>query len=389
MMKILFLTTVLPSHKLHGSEIASQNVIDALNQVGCQVTVVGYGRKEDGDLPRSAQEVLVGDRLVETKRAGWWVVLWMAASFLKKMPYSAAKYWSRQYIDHLRALLQNETYDAVVIDHAQLGWLYPLVQPHKVIFSAHNVEHELYAQNAARSQSSLHRWIYAREARLVQQMENQLACVADEVWALTEHDADYFAEVQRRQGQRHPSVKVLSLPSGFAAPQSTAQAKQFDIGIIGSWPWKPNEEGLLWFLERVYPYLPSNLCIHIAGRGADWLVDKYPNIHYRGFVPSAQEFMAQARVVAIPMLSGGGIQIKTLDAIAAGSAIVATPVALRGIAYPPATVRLAETPEAFAQLLIDTVDSTLTTNALQEAQRWFTHRQQQFIHDIAYSLSAL
>jgi hypothetical protein len=49
--------------------------------------------------------------------------------------------------------------------------------------------------------------------------------------------------------------------------------------------------------------------------------------------------MAQAKVVAIPTLSGGGIQIKTLDAIASGSAIVATPVALRGISDPPATVQ--------------------------------------------------
>jgi hypothetical protein len=40
----------------------------------------------------------------------------------------------------------------------------------------------------------------------------------------------------------------------------------------------------------------------VAGKGAEWLSGKYPNVDYIGFVPDATEFMKKVRVVAIPTL---------------------------------------------------------------------------------------
>ena len=139
-------------------------------------------------------------------------------------------------------------------------------------------------------------------------------------------------------------------------------------------------------MQTVYPHLPTNLSIHVAGRGAEWLIDKYPNINYRGFVPDAQEFMAQAKVVAIPILSGGGIQIKTLDAIASGSAIVATPVALRGISDPPQTLQRAKHPEDFANLLVSAIHSPAKQQTSDDAFNWFAVRREQFLSDIANAI---
>jgi hypothetical protein len=170
------------------------------------------------------------------------------------------------------------------------------------------------------------------------------------------HDAKYFSSLENVG-----KVRVFGIPPGLDKLQPIASvSKQCDIGILGSWSWRANEEGLQWFLQSVYPHLPSSLLIHIAGKGGDWLVEKYPNIHYRGYVPDAQEFMAQARVMAIPILSGSGIQIKTLDAIASGSSIVATPIALRGISDPPSTVKIAENSEDFANLLVSAVNFPAT-----------------------------
>ena len=114
--------------------------------------------------------------------------------------------------------------------------------------------------------------------------------------------------------------------------------------------------------------MPTNLSIHVAGKGADWLDGKYPNIIYCGVVPDAQEFMAFSRVVAIPTLSGGGIQIKTLDAITSGSFIVATTVGLRGISHPPSTVKIADNPEEFAASLVSAVASSSTQKSFDEAK---------------------
>lgn len=383
-MKILFLTTVIPSKKRMGSEVASQCFIDALNQNGYKVAVVGYMRIDDV-FAQSQQEIVVGKRYIETKRAKFYTGIWLMLSFLKGFPYSAAKYYSNTYIKTLKTLLSTETYDAIIIDHPQLSWIEHFIDTqNKIITIAHNIEQEIYQEICKNARSFISKWIYGREAYLIKEMEDKLATTAREVWTLTQHDSKYFSSLEGAG-----RVKLFALPPGLAKLRDKPISKNFDVGIIGSWAWKANEEGLQWFLQTVYPHLPANLSIHVAGKGADWLTAEYPNIHYRGFVPDAQEFMAQAKVVAIPSLSGGGIQIKTLDAIASGAAIVGTPVALRGISAPPQTVKVAEQPEDFASLLVAAIASPFVPQAFNDALDWYHTRQDKFIADVACAINEL
>lgn len=96
-MKVLFLTTILPSQQRVGTEVASQAFIDGLRQNGCQVSVVGYMRKGD-HFEIDSNEILVGKRYIETKTAKWHSLIWLILSFVFKLPYSAAKYYSRAYV---------------------------------------------------------------------------------------------------------------------------------------------------------------------------------------------------------------------------------------------------------------------------------------------------
>lgn len=388
-MKILFLTTIMPRKKRMGGEVASQCFIDALIKNGYQVTVLGYMRRDDVFEPNS-QEIVVGKRYIETKKAKFYPLLWLTKAMLLGLPYSAGKYYSRAYIKTIKKLLSTQEYDAIVIDHPQIAWLQsyiPRKGQQKLFMVAHNVENQIYTQNSKEARNQLARWIYRRESHLIKKLEDQLAKVAQEVWALTKADAEYFTALKEVK-----KVRVCSLPPHLEKLDQVSiktQTKTFDIAIIGSWAWKPNFEGLQWFLETVYPQLPPHLSIHIAGRGAEWLTNKYPNIKYLGFVPNVQEFMAQAKVIAIPILSGGGIQIKTLDAIASGSNIVATTVALRGIPNPPETVNLAQNSQDFANLLVrlTTDNSNSCQQELNAAWHWLSGRQEQFITDLSEALS--
>jgi hypothetical protein len=343
--------------------------------------------RKDDIFETNQQEVLVGKRYIETKRAKFYPIYWLILSLLKGLPYSAAKYYSDSYLIKVKNLLEFTNYDIVIIDHPQLGWIEHLLKnkdKEKLIIIVHNIENEIYLDSFKNASSFISRWIYRREACLIKEMENKLATTAKQVWALTQHDAKYFSNLEGAS-----TVKVFDLPPGLAKLPEKPINKEFDIGIIGSWAWKANEEGLRWFLQSVYPHLPAHLSVHVAGKGADWLTEKSPNIHYRGFVPDAQEFMAQARVVAIPTLSGGGIQIKTLDAIASGSLIVATPVAVRGISNPPQTVQVAEQPENFAKLLVSAIASPPIPQAFNEASNWYQARRDKFITDVAQAINEL
>ena len=385
-MKILYLTTVLPSGRRTGGEIASQCFINALKQCGHEVLVVGYQRPGDTKSTND-NEVVIEQRYIETQKSKYHPFIWMVLSLIKRLPYSAAKYYSKKYLTKVKSILQVNNYDTVIIDHAQLGWLLPLFnQKHKVIFIAHNLEHQLYEEQFKSAQKYVSKCIYKREARLIKKMEDNLAVSSQQVWTLTTHDSNYFYS-------HNLASKVFHLPSIRTVPPKNSAIQHCDIGIIGSWTWKANKYGLEWFFQTVYPHLPKNISIHVAGSGAGWLMERYPNVKYCGFVPDAQTFMSLARVIAIPSLSGGGFQIKTLDAIASGSQIVATTVAMRGILDYPSAIEIADEPECFARSLIeflalDDVENE-RTKLLDNRLTWSVLRRENFYRSVKDAINSM
>jgi len=377
-MKVLFLTTVLPGKRRMGSEVASQAVIDGLTVLGANVTVVGYVRRGDDYRPLPG-EVVVGRKQIETGASRFYPVLWLGQSLLRRLPYSVAKYMSGRYVSIAKQLLVSEKHDLVICDHVQMSRMLERTGFRgKTVGLAHNVEHQMYRSFVRNPQSAMRRWIFLREANLLERMERAFADRVDQMWTLTDHDAGHFREIMQ-----NPNVRVIPLPASDVPAGTPHSRKEFDIGLIGSWTWKANDESLRWFLDAVYPACSREFSICIAGSGAEWLRGLYPNIHYAGFVESAREFLEKTRVVAIPTLSGGGIQIKTLDAIASGSMIVATPVALRGISEPPATVTCAETPEAFAAGLARAIGAGDRESATRSAIEWSRQRAELCVASIA------
>jgi len=384
-MKILFLTNIILSKNCNGGEVASQCFIDTLKNLGHQVIVVGYLRKGDKFEQNPKQTLVVDERYTESSKSKLFFLLWLGLAFLKGLPYSSAKYYSSAYISLVKELLAKDKFDVIVIDHAQIGWIkHSITADNKLIAIAHNIEYQIYEDILKKTNNLLSKLIYKREATLIKLQEERLLNASQQVWTLTEHDNKYFSNLGGSA-----KVRTFGIAPSFTNLQDKAVSKCCDIGLLASWSWKANIEALQWFIEVIYPYLPTNLLIHIAGKGADWLTDKYPNIYYRGVVPNAQQFMAQAKVVAIPTLSGGGIQIKTLDAIASGSFIVATPVSLRGISHLPLTVQVADKPEEFANLLTSTVSLTYTQKTFEDAKDWYRVRQDKFVNDIACAINDL
>ena len=373
--KVLFVTTVLPRKKRMGSEVASQLLIDALGDLGAIVTVVGYVRPDDEYRPGPG-EIAAGRRYIETRGAGLSPLLWLLQSVARGIPYSVAKYRSDAYVSCVRDLLRRNRYDFLVIDHVQMSWLIDMVPlAGRLVGVAQNVEHQMYKSFAGHRQGGMRRWVYERESRLLEEVEMRFLTRVHQLWVLTKDDARAFAS-----GKESGSIREMALPGSPGPSNVTAPApsKDFDVGLVGSWSWKANEEGLRWFLDRVYPRLSGDLTIRVAGSGAQWLEGRYDNVKYLGFVDDAQEFLRRARVVAIPTFSGGGIQIKTLDAIASGSMIVATPLALRGIDDHPPSVAVAETPEQFAARLCSAIRAPDPGASVGSAIEWSQERRRRF-----------
>ena len=107
------------------------------------------------------------------------------------------------------------------------------------------------------------------------------------------------------------------------------------------------------------------------------------NVAVRGVVPDAAEFLSKARVIAVPAVSGRGLQIKTIDAIASGIPVVATRHAARGLSELPPSVAVAETARDFAAHIRQFVAEPQRERPNRAALAWSRARQQRLEGSVA------
>ena len=376
-MSVVVVTNILPGAKRSGGEIVTQSVVDALFAAGHDVRVLGYRRPSD-TTPDAPGELCVGRRPIETREAGVRFAEWMLRSLATGAPYTTTKWLSRDYLQAVEDALA-ERPEALIVDHSALAVVLPPAERVDVplIFLAHNAEAAMYERVAAAARRRAARWVYEREARLIRGVEADLTSRAAQTWALTDDDARWF-----RSLDPGADVRTLDVASTIEAPDEPPEP-EYDVAAIGMWSWHANAHGLEWFADEVIPRLPDGLTVEIAGRGADWLAGRHPNVRIRGVVPDARDFMTRARVVAVPSTTGGGVQVKTLDAIACGVPVVATPVATRGHDELPGSVAVAGDPAEFAAALARLAADPGRERLRDEALSWSRARRERLDANVA------
>ncbi|MEM6764640.1 MAG: glycosyltransferase family 4 protein, partial [Bacteroidota bacterium] len=108
------------------------------------------------------------------------------------------------------------------------------------------------------------------------------------------------------------------------------------IIFIGALDWTPNQEGLDWFLNKVWPILAKrhpDLNFSIAGRRMpnSYNSKRSKQIKVIGEVENAYTYILSGAIMVVPLLSGSGMRVKIVEGMALGRAIVCTSVAIEGI----------------------------------------------------------
>jgi glycosyltransferase involved in cell wall biosynthesis len=102
--------------------------------------------------------------------------------------------------------------------------------------------------------------------------------------------------------------------------------------------WLPNEEGVLWLLENVWPKVLKkrpNARLHLAGNKmpAELLKHDQPGVTIKGRVKDALAYMRSRHVMVVPLFSAGGMRVKIIEGMALSKAVIATPIGAEGIEH--------------------------------------------------------
>jgi len=122
----------------------------------------------------------------------------------------------------------------------------------------------------------------------------------------------------------------------------------------GSMSFPPNYNGALWFIECVMPLLVQknkDLRFVIAGQEpVPKLLSKADeHIKVTGLVPDIRAEIAKSQLYVAPLISGTGFRNKIVEAIASGTYVIGTPMALEFLdGKLRSALLVARTPEEFA-----------------------------------------
>jgi hypothetical protein len=348
-MHLVFVTSLVPDGKpTTGFEVANEAIVAGLRVLGHKVTVIGFR------LPRQ-QAIVDADTYVlqtldvENASASFWQKLrWLAGAFASGLPVGGSKLRVVAWAQLKTALDAAGPFDGMVINSVQMPTAFPqLLDYAPFVYVAHNVEHHSARQNALSSTGRKERLLYARDARLLQPIEEKLCKKAAHVFVLSEDDRQRFG-----LSEDDATTLPLVFPTRDAPDEVvTKVALSHDVGLIGSWSWQPNYVGLMWFLDEVVPLLDSDVGISIAGNIPSVPPKNCQNVRFVGRVASAEAFVAGSRVLALVSRSGTGVQLKTIEAFQAGMPCIATRSSVRGIVGIPGNCRVEDEAPGFAGAL--------------------------------------
>lgn len=144
--------------------------------------------------------------------------------------------------------------------------------------------------------------------------------------------------------EEHQSSKAFVVPNIYA----NRSFEHYDFGdgfkkknillFVGALGYKPNSEGLKWFIESVFPdfkkkYSDARLLV-VGRRPKEDLKDLCNirnGIELYSDVPDVKKFYKQCRAIIVPLLAGGGTRIKILEAVLANTPVLSTPKGAEGL----------------------------------------------------------
>ncbi len=179
---------------------------------------------------------------------------------------------------------------------------------------------------------------------ITEAQEIQLLTGADAVIAIQPSEAAAVQSLAPRQTVICAPMAVKPVPG----PQPGDGRHILFVGTNTA----PNVAGLIWFLNEVWPLILKEMPLTefwIAGSAGRALPKLPGGVKGLGVVGSLEPFYREAGAVISPLLTGSGLKIKFVEALAHGKAIVATSSTLQGVEHlVDGFIEPADCPEAFA-----------------------------------------
>lgn len=356
-MRMLLVTPFVPHPGVgHGTATVATHVVEYFHRRHSLTVACFSFSAHDRDLAQtlSATGVDVRALTFPYSPARAWAA--RVASLVTRTPYTTTLFDVSVMRQLLTQLFAESRFDVVQFDTTFAGCYVDLVPAGtrtalvEIDFTVKPLERR-YEHERSRIKR---RW-YRRELEAMRRYEPALCRRFDRVYAVSSEDR---AALERLD----PALHVGLFRYGAGAQLFQLPLKEHAgqvVLFVGAFLHTPNVEAVSWLSESIVPLVKARVgearftCVGADPPQALRRQAEAAGVTVTGRVPDVSAYLADADVGVVPLRSGGGVKLKTLEMMAAGRAIVTTPIGIEGIeAHDGEHVLVADTAEAFAAHIV-------------------------------------
>lgn len=321
---MLWLCGDVPEPPRSGLHAYSRGLVRAIAACGAEVRCLGLAA--GGAAPRGMPNEITWQIVPGRRRR-------QPTSLVSALPAMAHGFALRTYREAV-ARACREHWDAIVIDHLQMGWALPLLRQDggtgRVVHVSHNCETVVRGDVASETSGLASRIARRWDAWKVARLERVVVRAADLVTAITDDDARALEALGAR--------RVLTLNPGYEGPlverAITPEIPRRAV-LVGNFQWRVKDANLARFLAVADPQFARGgaelRVVGPVGRRVRAMAARLRATTLTGWTESLVDELAGARLGIVAEPVGGGFKMKTLDMIFAGVPIAALAGSINGL----------------------------------------------------------
>lgn len=253
-----------------------------------------------------------------------------------------------------REVLRKETFDICQVEFTEAGVFWHAPRHIPAILTCHDIiaKPAFRRFNTSRGVSRVLHWCIWKTKQM---MEKNALSKFPRVFTLSDEDREW--------GKRfYPGIpfRVLRYPGGLGFSGIPRNEVPGRILFVGALNRPQNIESVRYVLEKVWPTVRERVPeseFRVVGGGLPKDLEREMSEDSRivvtGFVENIEEEYKSASVFVAPILTGGGVIVKILDALAAGVPVVTTTFGNEGIgAKPGEEILIADNADEFSEAAI-------------------------------------
>ncbi len=363
-MRILFLAQVLPYPLDAGPKVRAYYVLRYLAERH-RVTLVAFVRPSDPPAARAHLEAICEQVITcPMPRSRVLDLVAAARSLASGRPFLITRDRVPAMYARLRALLAEQPFDAI---HADQLWMAPYAlaarsmanhagaAPHTVL-DQHNAVYLVPERLASSTSRPYLRPFLRWEAARLRAYERAACLAFDHVVTLTEQDRAALLRLYPDDPRPNLSAVIpICVDADLSPPVHYTRSSEPVVLFLGGMHWPPNAAGVIWFAREIWPRIQRQV-----PTAQFWAVGRNPpaalaatgelRINTPGFVDDPQPCWGRAQAFVVPLLAGGGMRVKILDAWARGVPVVSTTIGAEGLHRRHGEdILVADSPAAFAE----------------------------------------